>query len=72
MLTSEQSLACDSAHSWSLYGAVLLGDQAIDSMTQYPTQSDYPDTELTSYYPIVAMPSARLGSVKYQLYTSSL
>ena len=30
----------------------------------YPTQSHYPDTELTSSCPIILMPSARLGSNK--------
>ena len=35
-------------------------------MTQYPTQSHYPDTEVTNPFPILLMPSARLGSDKYQ------
>ena len=34
-------------------------------MAQYPTQSHYADTELTSPYPIQIMPSARLGGGKY-------
>ena len=39
---------CDSAHSWQLYSAALLRDQATSTMTWYPTQSHYPDTQLTS------------------------
>ena len=37
-----------SAHSLSLYSAVLLGDQAANTMTRYPTQSHYLDTEPNS------------------------
>ena len=37
---------CDSAHSSWLYGAAL-GNQAVNSMTWYPTQSHYPDSDLT-------------------------
>ena len=37
---------CDRAHSWQLYSAAPLKNQA---MTEYPTQSHYPNTEqLTS------------------------
>ena len=45
---SEWVLTCDGAHSWRLYSAALLGNQAISIMTWYPTQSHYPDTEPTS------------------------
>ena len=41
-------------------------------MTQYPTQSHYLDTELTTPCPILLMSSARLGSDKYNFYKSSL
>ena len=44
---SGQVLTCDSAHSWRLYSAVPLGDQATSTMKCYPTQSHYPDTEPT-------------------------
>ena len=44
-------LACDSAHSWQLYGAAPLGHQVTSTMTWYHTQSHYPDTEITSPRP---------------------
>ena len=49
-----------------LYSATSLGHQANDSMTCYPTQLHYPDTERTSPCPILIMPGARLGSDQYQ------
>ena len=61
---SEWVLTCDSAHSWRPYSAVSLGNQATSIMTWYPTQSHYPVTESTSF-PILIMPSACLGSDKY-------
>ena len=45
MVISGQNLACDSAHSLRLHSAAPLGNQAIRTMTWYPTQSHYPDTE---------------------------
>ena len=51
-----------SAHSWRLYNAVSLEHQAAGTMTCYPTQSLYPNTEQTSPCPILIMPSAGLGS----------
>ena len=60
---------CDSAHSRWLYSAASLEHQAVSSMVCYPTQSHYPDTEPTSPCPILIMPSTRLGSDKYQLYS---
>ena len=33
---------CDSADSWWFYGAASLGNQAISTMTWYPTHSHYP------------------------------
>ena len=59
-------LTCDSVHSWLLYRAASLGRQASSSMTWYPTQSHYPDTEPASPCSILIMPSARLGNDKYQ------
>ena len=53
---------CDSLHSWRLYSAAPLGNKAICTMTWYPTQSHYHDTELTSPCPILLIPSAWLGS----------
>ena len=61
----EWVLTCDSAHSWWLYSSASLEHQATSTMTCYPTELHYPDTELTSPFPILIMPSARLGSNKY-------
>ena len=58
---------CDSAHSWRLYGAAPLGDQAVSTITWYPIQSQYPDTEPTSPCPILVKPDAWLRSNKYKL-----
>ena len=55
---------CHSVRSWRLYNAAPLGNQV--TMTQYPTQSCYSDTELTSSHPILLLPSARLRSYKYK------
>ena len=52
------------------YSAVPLGDQATSTMTWYPTQSQYPDTESTSPCPIRIIPNTWLGSDKYQFYKS--
>ena len=57
---------CDGEYSWQLYNAAALGDQVAGPMTCYPTQLHYPDTEPTSPCPILIMPSARLGSDRYQ------
>ena len=57
---------CDSAHSWWLYSAVKLGNQTASTMTWYPTQSHYLDTELTSPCHILLVLSTRLESDKYQ------
>ena len=43
----------DSTYSWRFYR---LGNQAASTMTQFPTQSYYSDTEPTSPYPILIMP----------------
>ena len=51
---------CDSARSWLLHNAAPPGDQATNSMTRYPTQSYYPDTEPTSPSPILIMRSTWL------------
>ena len=57
---------CDRAHSWQLYSAASLGHQACSTMTCYPKQSHYPDTEPISPCTILIMSSARLVSGKYQ------
>ena len=43
-----QVMTCASVHSWRLYSAAPLGDQATSTMTWYPTQPQYPDTEPVS------------------------
>ena len=57
---------CDSAHSWWLYSAAPLGYQTASTVTWYPTQSHYHDTEPTSPFPILIMPSTCLGSNKHK------
>ena len=59
-------LTWDSVHSWWLYCAAPLGNQAANTMTWYPTKSHYPNIELTSHCIIVLLPNAMLGSDKYQ------
>ena len=60
---------CDSTHSWRLYSAAPLWDQAISTMwPDRPTQSHYPDTESTSPNPNLIMPSIWLWSIKYQFW----
>ena len=54
------------AHSWWLYTAAPLGNQAISTISWYPTPSHYPNTEPTSPCHILIMPSSWLGSDKYQ------
>ena len=55
-----------SAHSWWLYSATPLRNQATAIMTLWLTQSHYPDAEPTSPFPILIMLSARLGTSMYQ------
>ena len=52
------------------YNAVPLENQAMSTMTWYPTQSYYPDPEPTSPCLILIMPSTWLESHKYKLYKS--
>ena len=59
-------LPCDSTHSWQLYSATPLGNEAAGKMASH--------TELTIHslpYPILML-SARLGSNDYQIYKSLL
>ena len=52
-------------HTHGDYSVPSLEHQGAGTMTCYPTQSHYPDTETT----ILIKPSARLGSDKYQFLT---
>ena len=58
---------CDSVHSCALYSAAPLENEAASTMTQYLTQSHYPETGRTSPCPILLMPNTKLGSEKCQL-----
>ena len=58
---------CDSAHLRQLYSVASLGHQATGTMTFYPSQSQYPDTEPTSPYPILIMLNTGLGSINFQV-----
>ena len=57
---------CDSVRSWCLE------NQAISPMTWYPNQSHYPDTEPTTPFPILIMPSTWLGSNTYHWFDSTM
>ena len=63
---SKWELTCNSAHSWRLYSAAPLGNQAASTVTQFPTQSHYPNTEPTSPCLLLIMLSTQLRSNKYQ------
>ena len=63
---SEGVSTCDSVHSWWLYSADPLGEQATSTMTWCPTQSHYLDTEPTSPCTILLKLSTRLWSDMYQ------
>ena len=58
----------NSPHTWWLYSAAPLGNQTTNTVTWYPIQSNYPDTESTSPCHIQIMPSAWLGSDRYHFY----
>ena len=49
------------------YSAIPPGDQTASTMTWYSTQSHYTDTEPTNLCASLIMPSAWLGSDKYQI-----
>ena len=67
---SAPELTCGNAHSWRFYSAASLRNRNVSSITWYLTQSHYADTELTSPFSILLMPSVRLGSDEYQFYKS--
>ena len=54
------------------FSAARLRHHATGIMTQYRTQSHYPDSEHTSSFPVILIPSASLGSNKYQFDKSDL
>ena len=67
-IISGRVLPCGSVRSRRPYHASLLGDLAISTMTWYPIQSHYHDTNLTSPCLILLMRSTRLRSYKIMIY----
>ena len=68
---SGRAPTCERVHLWWRYSAAPLGNQTTSTMTQYPTQFHYLNTELTSHHPVLLlMPNAKLGSNKYKLLKS--
>ena len=57
---------CDGTYSCQFYSATPVRDQGANTMTWYPTQSHYPDTEPTSTCPVLIIPNIWLGSDKHQ------
>ena len=49
-------------HLWQHNGPTSLGARTTGTMTQYSTQSHYPDTDKTSPCIILEIPNAKLGS----------
>ena len=45
----------------AIYSVVLLVDKATGTISRYPTQSDYPDTEISSPCPILVMQMCRVS-----------
>ena len=66
---SQQVLVTVRTHD-DIYSAAPVREQAVSTLIQYPTQSRYPDTVVTSPCPILLLliQKARLGSknLKYQ------
>ena len=58
----------DSARSWRLYSAALLGNEIAATMIGSPTPSHYPDTKPTSPCPILLVLSYWLALVRNDKY----
>ena len=69
-LMSNQEWYCLTAHTWWLDKAAPVRDQAADTMTQFPSQTYYPDTEEPNPCPMLVMLTIKQGGVKYQFYKS--
>ena len=65
---SGRVLSCDCAHLWRLYSAIPLGDQTAN--ISGPLGHIILTLSQPSPCPILIVPSARLGSGKYQFYKS--
>ena len=62
----EYRLVTVHTHVCTVTSTASLEYQATGTITCYPTQLHYPNTEWTSPCPILIMPSTRVGSDKYQ------
>ena len=60
-------LTCDNEHPPVVYSAAPLGNLCTSTITQYLTQSHYPDTKITIPCSIRIISSSRLGSDMYIL-----
>ena len=69
-ITSKQIPTWDSTQWWRLHSAAPQGDHATSTMIRYPTHSNHPATVQTNSFHILLLTSARLGSVKYDIYES--
>ena len=61
------SMGIDIVHLWRRYSDVSPGDPDTSIITRFPTKSHNPDSELTSFCPVLLMPSSRLGSNRQML-----
>ena len=61
-IMSEQIPPCDGAHPRRPYSVATLGDHVTSTMSRFPTQSRYFDTELINPFHNLVMLSVRLGS----------
>ena len=67
---SGRLLTCDSVHSRWLYSVAPLGNQAISTMTWYPTGSHYPDIEPTNPWHVLIshwFDSTRVWTREFQI-----
>ena len=65
-MSSGWTPTCDSAHSWQLYSATLLGNQTVGVMTWYRTRSHYPDIGANQSLPYCINAECQAVSYKYQ------
>ena len=69
---SRRAQTCDGVHACRVCSTATLGNLASSTMILYPTQSHYPETELTSSCPITIILSTWLESDKYHLLSHCL
>ena len=61
---SGRKLTCKRPHWWWLYSTATLGNHGVVTMTWFPTQPYYPDTEVTNHCPPLFIRSVSLGNEK--------